>query len=156
MQKVEQSKRSRPLRDESESLPRYHPVWPDGSGPLASPTMTTSATIGYPSNGGFPERTTPPNILTIWRLEPRRWTLGISPVGSGANFGGFFPGGASNHRPHLPGGCPPRTPLHLSLCPLNCTVLYRSSKTCQVSNSESAYLTLRYLCARLPCAKVGG
>src|SRR5512136_1194600 len=70
-----------------------------------------------------------------WRLAalitvgaPERTTLAwaISPVGSGANFGGHPPGGASSRRPILrpgprpclPDGLSPLTPLRHSFCKL--------------------------------------
>ena len=47
-----------PLRDESATLPWYHPAWPAQAGPLIPPAAATCAAIGCPCNGGPPERTT--------------------------------------------------------------------------------------------------
>ncbi len=149
---IVQSKRPRPCRDESVSLPRYHPVWPALAGPLTPPTAATRATIGCPSNGGPPERTSLPNIQPLnanpqgrnpsaWNSD-RCWTLGISPVGSGANLGGFFPGRACSRWPHLPAGCLPLTLLRLSLCMFDCGVLYPSLRICQVASQDLACPTV--------------
>jgi hypothetical protein len=54
-----QNKTPSPLRDESTSLPRYHPAWPVLPDPLTPPTAAVPAAIGCPGNGGLPERTTP-------------------------------------------------------------------------------------------------
>jgi len=64
---------------------------------------------------------------------PTRMLPGPSPVSSGANFSGFFPGWASSRRPCLPGGCSPPTPLRHSLCVLDCGLLYPAFDFCQVA-----------------------
>ena len=68
---VPQTKRSRPSRDESVWLPRYHPAWPDPSGPLIPPTAAQYTAIGCPYNGGPPERTTNPGVAQAFTRRLR-------------------------------------------------------------------------------------
>jgi len=99
------------VRDEAATVfaPRYHPAWPAALAPSFRRRPGSSPAIGCPA--GLPEQASRGGKLGTGKLMSQFPNLPIyqltnlptyqprSPVGSGANFGGLPPRGASSHGP---------------------------------------------------------